>query len=610
MSPTKGSYGYNEATRPSPRSRDQKQVTFELLLPTAQSRARLPMRVMICKHDTTDSIITTVKNFYGLYEGPGVSFQDRDGNIMIAAYENFDDGMVVFVKVSEELPLITSNEVPTPVSSSPKKPKLGPPIEMRPPTHTKFPGYHSANRSPSPSSAKSFQTGSNASGKHKARSQKGQEQSNANDNYGDQLSDSDGGNGSVASSRRSRADAHASAEISVDNILEGGRRKRAKFESCELPLFVPPQVPVTTSLSSVSPQRRMNGEAASPLPFTNQRTFTYAQPLPSPQSFGRSEGYNGASAYPINYGGQPGAHQLRGRQAGPYLPPRRSGGVILPTPEPTVGSVISDEDVALQLMRLGDMANMSHGRTSTSTMDDALSGKADAASSEEDSEDNDDELALPGPRYPIATTHDAGPRRKRQRLEDAQAESESSEDDYNDDSFKGDSDEVMPEYENDGTRRRMSKGQIPGRPTGIAGYPNGAGKEHKVKSSKTKSKSAPDNISRKASVSSTSLPLGPDEEDLSSRPRCQRCRKSKKGCDRQRPCGRCKDAGIGIEGCISEDEGNGRRGRYGRHMGVAVKKEGVDETQKAGASPADTLGGVFLTPAIPVDKNKKRKRSS
>ncbi|KAK0824511.1 hypothetical protein LTS02_018403, partial [Friedmanniomyces endolithicus] len=64
---------------------------------------------------------------------------------------------------------------------------------------------------------------------------------------------------------------------------------------------------------------------------------------------------------------------------------------------------------------------------------------------------------------------------------------------------------------------------------------------------------------------------GIDEDDLSSKPRCQRCRKSKKGCDRQRPCGRCKDAGIGAEGCVSEDEG------YGRHMGVPVKKgEGED----------------------------------
>ena len=65
--------------------------------------------------------------------------------------------------------------------------------------------------------------------------------------------------------------------------------------------------------------------------------------------------------------------------------------------------------------------------------------------------------------------------------------------------------------------------------------------------------------SRKTSTSTLNFQHQPgtDEEDLSTKPRCQRCRKSKKGCDRQRPCQRCKDAGIGIEGCVSEDEGNG-----------------------------------------------------
>ncbi|KAF1918326.1 hypothetical protein BDU57DRAFT_586756 [Ampelomyces quisqualis] len=34
------------------------------------------------------------------------------------------------------------------------------------------------------------------------------------------------------------------------------------------------------------------------------------------------------------------------------------------------------------------------------------------------------------------------------------------------------------------------------------------------------------------------------------RPRCQRCKKLHKGCDRERPCGRCDAAGIGSDGCI------------------------------------------------------------
>lgn len=32
--------------------------------------------------------------------------------------------------------------------------------------------------------------------------------------------------------------------------------------------------------------------------------------------------------------------------------------------------------------------------------------------------------------------------------------------------------------------------------------------------------------------------------------RCQRCKQRKKSCDKQRPCRRCRDAGIGAEGCI------------------------------------------------------------
>ena len=111
--------------------------------------------------------------------------------------------------------------------------------------------------------------------------------------------------------------------------------------------------------------------------------------------------------------------------------------------------------------------------------------------------------------------------------------------------------------------------------------------------------------------------MGPDEEDLSTKPRCQRCRKSKKGCDRQRPCQRCKDAGIGIEGCVSEDEGNGRKGRYGRHMGVAIKKTADDPsvtpTTRAASLEADdfhTVSAILTGMAAGenTDKSKKRKR--
>ncbi|KAI7341901.1 hypothetical protein KC336_g23303, partial [Hortaea werneckii] len=107
---------------------------------------------------------------------------------------------------------------------------------------------------------------------------------------------------------------------------------------------------------------------------------------------------------------------------------RHSGG-ILPTPDPTVGSVISDEDVALQLMRLGDPTAFSHGRTSTSTVDDALSGKAEAASSdEEDDEQEEEDSRLPAvPRF-----NDVGPQRKKQRTVHEYSSDVASSDDYED----------------------------------------------------------------------------------------------------------------------------------------------------------------------------------
>jgi hypothetical protein len=53
------------------------------------------------------------------------------------------------------------------------------------------------------------------------------------------------------------------------------------------------------------------------------------------------------------------------------------------------------------------------------------------------------------------------------------------------------------------------------------------------------------------------VPAGPSTttEDVNKdvapeRPRCQRCRKLHRGCDRERPCGRCDNAGIGFDGCI------------------------------------------------------------
>ncbi|KAL2071260.1 hypothetical protein VTL71DRAFT_12495 [Oculimacula yallundae] len=91
-----------------------KSVVFELLFPEAQHRARPPMRVPIYPYDTTDSIMTTVKNSYGLHAGPSgakeVIFEDDQGNSLIARYENLRHNMVVYVRVIEDPTPITGRQ--------------------------------------------------------------------------------------------------------------------------------------------------------------------------------------------------------------------------------------------------------------------------------------------------------------------------------------------------------------------------------------------------------------------------------------------------------------------------------------------------------------------
>jgi hypothetical protein len=229
---------------PASSSHPPKKVSFELLLPEApQQRARLPIRVNIYPHDATDSIITTVKNFYGLYDGNGVSFEDKDGFTLIARYENFQDGMVVYVRIQEDV--ASHSGTPPRTSMSPRRPRLGPPFEMLPPQQSQGqpisrPSSRTAhNRSTSPYNNRGRRSISvTAAPKSRSRPNIKGRTGSAHGSFADyngdlaqDYSDSDGGNASVTSSRRGKGDVLASAEISVDNIVEGGRRKRARFDS-------------------------------------------------------------------------------------------------------------------------------------------------------------------------------------------------------------------------------------------------------------------------------------------------------------------------------------------------------------------------------------------
>ncbi|PPJ61072.1 hypothetical protein CBER1_07412 [Cercospora berteroae] len=81
-----------------PAKRDQKQVAFRLIeQKDPRIHSQMPMRVMISPNDSTESIITTVKNFYGLYNC-GVSFENEEGFSIIPAADNFDNNMTIYVQ--------------------------------------------------------------------------------------------------------------------------------------------------------------------------------------------------------------------------------------------------------------------------------------------------------------------------------------------------------------------------------------------------------------------------------------------------------------------------------------------------------------------------------
>lgn len=397
-------------------------------------------------------------------------------------------------------------------------------------------------------------------------------------------------------------------------------------------------MPAAASNSSVSPARRSEYQRA-PIPFAHsQQAFWNAQQFQSPHGYNNGFGQPGLYATPAADG--------RRTRGGPSYPsgqeslgstPNGNSSGILPTPDPTVRSCVSEEDkdVALQLMRLGEMSNISHGRTSASTLDDTFSGRADAASSTgaTSEAESESELELPPPHQ---LKREASPilppgmvKRSRTHLDDILPSQDATEPSGDEGDYEDGQDQTFnPDLNSSESARMKNQRQR----TAQAGGKSRAGapttKVNKVaKSSKAqrpalgvkiKKPTASSNTikgpispasltsqSRKASVSSAlnfQHQLGEEEEDLSTKPRCQRCRKSKKGCDRQRPCQRCKDAGLGADQCISEDEGNGRKGRYGRHMGVPVRKD-VSETQTSIPIPS----AVAATQST-SDKSKKRKR--
>ena len=213
------------------------------------------MRVRIYPHDTTDSIVSTVRDFYGLYAGAAqcISFEDGSGMTLIARYENFSNNMIVYVRVVsdyshswEQPPSQASSHAAVPISAQ-RTPHLDAGFEAAPsPSAQAFASGQQSSRPPSRVSRKHSASPGTAGSRRSESAQKERARSGINirsdsfhanlDGYNaDALkyhsSDDDGA--SVTSSRRARNEQLASAEISEKNIVEGGRRQaqRAKFES-------------------------------------------------------------------------------------------------------------------------------------------------------------------------------------------------------------------------------------------------------------------------------------------------------------------------------------------------------------------------------------------
>jgi hypothetical protein len=198
--------------------------------------------------DTTDGITSTVRNFFGLYPGPdvslGISFEDDDGSTFIARYDNVHEDKTVFVRVTEQPLGLAFHAVPGPAQVYHNANANGylPAGPQQPHAHVSRPTSGASRlRSPSPNGGRgrrstSTATNPTAGKKGRSRSSKNRTQVNG-DAPGDSFNGYSSSDGAAGSSFRSKEQL-GNTDISVENIVEGGRRKRAKFESavsCELP---------------------------------------------------------------------------------------------------------------------------------------------------------------------------------------------------------------------------------------------------------------------------------------------------------------------------------------------------------------------------------------
>lgn len=188
-----------------------KQVTFAL------EDSRLPLRVSIYPHDATESIITTIRNFYGLYfdEATGIELKDMQKNTIIARYENFYDGQRILVGI-----------IVDPLGQSPRYDHAD--DEESNHSASRHPLRTSRIRSPSPNGTRERRSASTIVAGKKGRSRFSR---TMHGDHGDGVNGYSSGDGAPGSVSGKNTEPIGNTDISVENIVQGGRRKRAKFES-------------------------------------------------------------------------------------------------------------------------------------------------------------------------------------------------------------------------------------------------------------------------------------------------------------------------------------------------------------------------------------------
>ena len=221
----------NSGSHYGPIRQAPKMVTFPLiLLKEEQQQARLPLRVNVEAHDTVESIITTVKNFYGLYGNDGVSFEDARGFTIIPSYDTLVANSKVFVSITCSPNREQGNGF-YPRSASPRglfdngsnlsDAPLFPQSDAGP--------YHTRNYSPISRNGPGPHTAYETSVAH---SFEGRGRGLYIDTEGAKSYEDadDAASTSVTSSVKPKSE-QVSAEISLNNIVTGNRRTGVKFES-------------------------------------------------------------------------------------------------------------------------------------------------------------------------------------------------------------------------------------------------------------------------------------------------------------------------------------------------------------------------------------------